>query len=851
MLWCALLLTLTQGGMGTVRVQKVQLKATNQDDVSLISTGSNLVVQQGASNTPTFKVAHGTFYSLRDGVSGLFGETDPQGGYLGLVSSNVRRRVVGLGVGSDEASETGYGTIFARSLQVTDPSLSNSFRIRVDPTDGSLVRQSYASNTWQEVARENSLSATFPGTIIAANIIASNLTINTTKLALSSIPDLPASQITSGSFSVGSFDAPLSTTSSLQASGAASFNSNVSVAGNVAATGSVSCSNGLSVSGSTILASLQASASAMFSCNVSVAGTLITTGASTFVGGLTIPSGSLSVAGAISCSNGLNVSGASASFGSNLTVNGPILSSNSISGTSLASTGNITATGSIGIGTASPAFNLDVAGTIRATGRASLMGSISIPVVDSGYYLYTNYQSLTAPASSNTNGDVYGLGQWPAGKMRAIISAVATSGAAFNVSKPAGASFGGWTDLVTVVGSNGNVGVANTAPSARFQVSGGVALFDSNVTVMSTLSASNLNAGPASLGIVSCTAMNPVSSNAYDIGTSALPWRNATLAGTLSAQTYVGLTRKYWNKYNLGLINETTAYHKIASMLTWVGANNSVIRVCGQFGGEAAFAVLDLYISTRPSPPIYVTGVAYGNVASAKAYGDIAIFYNSNASVYDVYLTSTKQFGSWDLSVEGTSGNVLFEPSSSNTAAPVGTLQNPSTLSRLFSTTETSSNLTSMTTSIACSNLSTAGTVTIAGTDPLYSNKDWVDWTPTASDSNLTLVVNYARACSTNRRATLEFSVQMAFAASSGTTSITLPSGQVVNRTTSATQLFSKSSGSNVFTNLQAIIGTVPTIGVAVGSVVADSSTSKLLFQLTNFLPGTWSAVGNISYELA
>lgn len=161
-----------------------------------------------------------------------------------------------------------------------------------------------------------------------------------------------------------------------------------------------------------------------------------------------------------------------------------------------------------------------------------------------------------------------------------------------------------------------------------------------------------------------------------------------------------------------------------------------------------------------------------------------------------------------------------------------------------------------MTTSIACSNiacnnLSTAGTVTIAGTDPLYSNKDWFSWSPTTSDSNVTLTVSYARACSTNKRATLEFSVQMAFAASSGTTSISLPSGHVVNNTTSATQLFSKATGSNVFTNYQAVRGTVPTIGTAVGSIVADSSTSKLLFQLTNFIPGTWSAVGNISYELA
>jgi hypothetical protein len=240
------------------------------------------------------------------------------------------------------------------------------------------------------------------------------------------------------------------------------------------------------------------------------------------------------------------------------------------------------------------------------------------------------------------------------------------------------------------------------------------------------------------------------------------------------------MTRKFWNKNNLGLLNETTGYHKIASLLPWVGANNSVLRVSGQFGGEAAFAVLDLFVSTRPSPPILVTGPAYGNLTAAKAYGDIAVYYNSDVPSYDVYLTSTKQFGSWDLSVEGSSGNVLLEPSSSNTASPSGTLQTPSTLSSLFSSTETSSNLTSFTTSIACSNVAAAGTVTIANTDPFFSNKDWAPWTP-AIDSNATLTVSYARACSTNKRATVEYSLQMTFSSTAQSASITLPPAHVVN----------------------------------------------------------------------
>jgi hypothetical protein len=791
--------------MGTLRVQQVLLKATNHDDAILLSTGSNLIVQQGGASTSTFRIARGNFASLRDGNSGLFGETDASNAYLGIVSGSNARRSIRFGFASDEASNTGFGTLCARSLQVTDPGLSNTYRTRVDSSDGSLVKQIFTNNSWQELSRENLSYARFSGTVTATNIMTSNLIMDTSTLTLSSIPNLPASQITSGAFSIGSFNSLLSTTSNLQVAGAASIGCNFSVAGPSTFVGDVTTSNGLSVASGSLSV---AAGSATFNSNVSIFGPFAANGLSTLIG-------------AVACSNTLSVA-KSAMFNSNLSVTGPLVSS----GLSTL-VGAVTCSNGLNVASGAAAFNsnVSIAGPLIASGLSALIGPVTCS---------NGLNVASGAAAFNSNVSI--AGPLVASGLSTLVGAVTCSN---------GLNVSGAATLKSSLTVNGNVGVGNLAPSARFQVSGGSALFDSNVTIASALSA-----GSASLGVLTCSSVYPTQSNAYDIGSSALPWRNATFAGSVTATTYVGLTRKYWNKYNLGLINETTGYHKIASMLTWVGANNSVLRVSGQFGGEASFAMLDLCISTRPSPPLSVTGSAYGNLAAAKAYGDIAVYYDSNAASYDVYLTSTKQFGSWDLSIEGSSGNSLLEPSSSNTAAPSGTLQTPSTLSSLFSITETSSNLMSMTTSIACSNLATTGTVTVAGTDPLFSNKDWAAWTPTA-DSNATLTTNYARFCSTNKRATVEFSVQLVFAVTAQTASISLPLGHVIKNTTSATQLYSKSTGSNVYTNTQGIVGSVVTFGNAFGSVVADSSTSKLIFQLSSFIPGTWSAIGIVSYELA
>jgi hypothetical protein len=244
---------------------------------------------------------------------------------------------------------------------------------------------------------------------------------------------------------------------------------------------------------------------------------------------------------------------------------------------------------------------------------------------------------------------------------------------------------------LTQVGSQ--VGVGTMTPSYKLDVAG----------TLRSMGAATV------AGLTTSGAIAPSADNTYTLGSTTNKW------STVYAKSYNGLPRKYWSKYNLGLINTSTGYQKIATMQAFVGANNSVLRISGQFGGEASFAVIDMYVSTRPSPPISVTGTAHGKISAAKAYGDIVVYLESD-STYSVYISTTKQFGSWDLSVEGNSGNVLLEPSSTNTTAPTGTLQTPSSLGQLAVTTETATGVTTFSGSVTCTGLTSTSGLNITST---------------------------------------------------------------------------------------------------------------------------------------
>jgi hypothetical protein len=157
---------------------------------------------------------------------------------------------------------------------------------------------------------------------------------------------------------------------------------------------------------------------------------------------------------------------------------------------------------------------LTASSTVSVASTLSCSGPISVPKSDPGYLSYTNYQSFSAPLSSNTNGDIYGYGQWVNGTSRAVIAGVLTSGATFNVSKPSGTNFTGFTDMLRVVSSDGNVGINNTSPTNRLDVGGtlhttGTVTFNSNMTVSGTTSIGNLTSSNiTTTGLVTLSSPN-------------------------------------------------------------------------------------------------------------------------------------------------------------------------------------------------------------------------------------------------------------------------------------------------------------------------------------------------------
>ncbi|GAQ92649.1 hypothetical protein KFL_010840010, partial [Klebsormidium nitens] len=541
--------------------------------------------------------------------------------------------------------------------------------------------------------------------------------------------------ITAGSASFGSnvsVTGPLTAAGGLASSnglsitaGTATFGSNIAVSGPLTASGGITSSNGLTVAAGT----------ATFGSNLVASGPITGSNGLTIVGGSVSFASNLTVAGAIVSSNGVTgssfsttgaISAGTGNFSGDVTVSGNFNVGGRIDYVStsellvadkhitLASSSNPTDALASGAGlyiqgsnyaasnsTISFTWNTGANGNYWLTkgGNVALQGTsgskmVTLSTASDGSLKLLSDDGTTAtstaalgvpliPASSaldigsssNLWGTLYASSIGSASKLVPVFASTvscsnltataAITGGSLSAgtgSLTAGAATLGALSCTTISTNNCNVSVGTGSITAGAVTFGAV-----------TCGSIGTQGNSISAGAVSCTSVNPGASNSYDVGSSSLTWRNAYFAGTVSAGTYSGLTQKYWNKYNLGLINETTGYHKVATLLPWIGANNFVLRLSGQFGGEAAFAVLDMYISTRPTP-LTVSGTAYGNLAAAKAYGDVAIYLESSSN-YSVYLSSTKQFGSWDLSVEGNSGNVLLEPSASNTAAPTGTLQ--------------------------------------------------------------------------------------------------------------------------------------------------------------------------------
>jgi fibronectin-binding autotransporter adhesin len=295
-----------------------------------------------------------------------------------------------------------------------------------------------------------------------------------------------------------------------------------------------------------------------------------------------------------------------------------------------------------------------------------LSGNVRLYGSNPGYFMSIDY----------LNNDTYGYGQWSGGVSRAVISGSDTS-ATFNVSKPTGA--GTFTDMITVT-QNGSMGVGTTSPSYKLDVAGslhasGAVQFDSTLTTGGAITTTGL--GTYDIGsstnkfgnlFVSyiypttfVTNLNPVTHNAYDIGVSGGNyWRNAYFGGTVTASTYTGLPRKYWNAVTQGQWGVTAgALYKIASLPSVGDASGGgTVRICGSMGGfvNNQCVTIDCTISSRGA--YSVKGSANGYVSGAKTNGADLVTYVETNGRFSVYIKNTGFYVCWDLSVENAGLNV-------------------------------------------------------------------------------------------------------------------------------------------------------------------------------------------------
>jgi hypothetical protein len=384
----------------------------------------------------------------------------------------------------------------------------------------------------------------------------------------------------------------LDVTGTLRATSSTVFGSNVSVAGPLVAAGGLTSSNGLVVSAGTVslpTASLSASVlttgtflvATFGSTNVSTTGTLSsgmhTTTSSSATGSDTVVLANTNTTNVNTKYTGVRFQGTDTI--SNLKdvsyirckpVDQDYVGADLVFATRTADSLNerliIRGSGNVGVGTSAPSARFHVSegsaqfdSNVSITGTLSCSGRISVPVADPGYVYYTNYQSGSAPPSSNTNGDIYGLGQWSTGTMRAVIAGVATSGASFNVSKPSGTNFTGFTDMLRVVGSNGNVGINNTSPTNRLDVGGplhatGAVAFNSSVSIGGglTVTAGQINIIP---GIV---AVNDSTDGGY---TRGLRWWSSTDTNTVTYTASSGANKSPANATACASLDGRTNVH--------------------------------------------------------------------------------------------------------------------------------------------------------------------------------------------------------------------------------------------------------------------------------------------------
>jgi hypothetical protein len=231
-----------------------------------------------------------------------------------------------------------------------------------------------------------------------------------------------------------------------------------------------------------------------------------------------------------------------------------------------------------------------------------------------------------------------------------------------------------------ILDASRNVGIGTETPSQRLHVTPGFAFSqDSNSGLF------HIAEDTVGLTTGSVERLRVDGSGRVGVGLSN-PAYTLDVAGTVNATDYRGMTQKVWNATKLGAINVsgTNKYYKIASVResNW-GGSSAAMTIKGFLGGWSAIqkAQVDLTYATRGA--LRVFGTVCGFVDAAKTLVDIVSYVEADGT-YSVYIHVKVSITNWELVVGGdgaASGVTLFEPTSTITSTPTGTVSNSSFIS--------------------------------------------------------------------------------------------------------------------------------------------------------------------------
>jgi hypothetical protein len=554
-------------------------------------------------------------------------------------------------------------------------------------------------------------NVTVTSALSTSNLTATGtVTLPSGSVTSANISSVDASKITTGIFGVGSFGANNILTTGTLGAGASTVGAltctTISTGNNniTAGTGTVTSAQHNPTTSATYDLGAPATAwrSAFLSSNLSVGGAITGSNGLTITGTVSLPSGAITSA---------NISGVDAS---KITTG--------IFGVGAFGTNNISTTGSLACaGQSTNSFTTkfdattanacrDVVQYAGSTGGASflvtLVQSASSQTCTKEYTLAAGYnltngawQRCIPRSAYNGNSDACELqinSSVSTTKFRLVHSVVnqastptVTIHAFYNQSDvPTITSLvantqyidSTWTTLafasstaLTQVG--GQVGVGTIAPSAKFHVSGGSAQFDSNVTVTSALSTSNLTAtGTVTLPSGSVTSANisgvdasKITTGIFGVGsfgannilTTGTLGAGASTVGALSATTAVlGQSSSLWARRTFsiagGPLYSTPTWWKIATFTQNLYCSGC-LTITGLLGNVASPMNFTANIGFHTLAPSWYASLTLDSADGSSDYFasgvfDIALYIDSNKSLF-VYVKQNASYLTMSLDV--------------------------------------------------------------------------------------------------------------------------------------------------------------------------------------------------------